>query len=950
MWNVFFVLLIITIIVTDKPGIALTGQPHTNTEEVVTVKEPLTPYIFQVRAYIPTSSKKNVASDMSESVICQGQGVPVKISKVEDGVLVSWREFAEENPGVVEWILQYKADNSTQEHNVTLPGEVTNYTLPSGGEAAWVRLLGSRVARWPAQELSLLPWSSARAQPRPGAYATHTHSLTHSLLNQTTGKPCGRWSAQELSLLPWRAARARSPDAYAARSHSLTHSLLNQTTGKPCGRWSAQELSLLPWRAARARSPDAYAARTHSLTHSLLNQTTGRPCGRWSAQELSLLPWSAARARSPGAYAAHTHSHTLLTEPNNWAAARCAGRRRSCRCCPGAPRVHSAGAYAAHTLFLTHSLLNQTTDNPARAAPVRTQPTLFLTHSLLTQTTGKPRARSPGAYAAHTHSLTHSLLNQTTDKPRGRWSAQELSLLPWSATRARSPGAYAVHTHSLTHFLLNQTTGKPRGRWSAQELSLLPWSAARAVLVRTQTTLTRRRRLRRDVTAVPQDVNVSDVGVHGFTVKWRCDEADSSPEMYSFRVCVKKVEGTEECQESYKSSATLEGLEPGSEYEVRVQALVQGRFLGGAFSDPIRVTTQPEGQWRVGDLSYTFVNSSAVRVRWSGQAARYTVRHSARLRLPVEQWPALATTDTSVLITGIEPTEQTYVMVTGYEPLGHSRILTIPAQVKDLDAQELRYAYTQGGVRVWWRGAGRRAVRFAQNITRPLEHWRSVNVTQPSVQLNDLDPTLPVYVMVTLPGLGKSNQVLTIPPRPVDNYNLYLSLGVGAVVFVLCAMSIAVAFFWRRYKKAGLPVRTRRRNQSANEGTDGEGSEMKALCAGAGARLANGACGEPLLNGHARHAHSKTPNGKLKKDRLYEAFDVSRNDHDTTTETVLDDSTSTFNFLDTSRRPEFESRPDLTANNSFQKLPDDNMNSELNRGTEFHLDNSKIQPTLQPNG
>lgn len=83
--------------------------------------------------------------------------------------------------------------------------------------------------------------------------------------------------------------------------------------------------------------------------------------------------------------------------------------------------------------------------------------------------------------------------------------------------------------------------------------------------------------------------------------------------------------------------------------------------------------------------------------------------------------------------------------------------------------------------------------------------------------------------------------------------------------------------------------------------------------------------------------------GRRYEPQPYEAFDMSRNDHDTTTETVLED--TTYNLLDTSRRPEYESNQNLTNN----KLPDDNMNSELIRNT-FQLDNSKIQPTLQPNG
>lgn len=102
----------------------------------------------------------------------------------------------------------------------------------------------------------------------------------------------------------------------------------------------------------------------------------------------------------------------------------------------------------------------------------------------------------------------------------------------------------------------------------------------------------------------------------------------------------------------------------------------------------------------------------------------------------------------------------------------------------------------------------------------------------------------------------------------------------------------------------------------------------------------------------------KPQNGKMKKGRRCEtAFDVSRfEDPNATLETVLDADTSastTYNLLDTSRRPELDlsrSSRDISTNNSFNKLPDDNMNSELTRSTGSELDNSKIPPTLQPNG
>lgn len=57
--------------------------------------------------------------------------MPITLSKLEDDkVQVSWKQFADENPGVVQWILQYRHQNYTDDqHNVTLPAQVTNYTL-----------------------------------------------------------------------------------------------------------------------------------------------------------------------------------------------------------------------------------------------------------------------------------------------------------------------------------------------------------------------------------------------------------------------------------------------------------------------------------------------------------------------------------------------------------------------------------------------------------------------------------------------------------------------------------------------------------------------------------------------------------------------------------------------------------------------------------------------------
>lgn len=90
---------------------------------------------------------------------------------------------------------------------------------------------------------------------------------------------------------------------------------------------------------------------------------------------------------------------------------------------------------------------------------------------------------------------------------------------------------------------------------------------------------------------------------------------------------------------------------------------------------------------------------------------------------------------------------------------------------------------------------------------------------------------------------------------------------------------------------------------------------------------------------------SKAPNGKMKKGLM--PFDVSRyEDADTTAETVLEGDSSTYDLLDTSRPPD-----EPSGHDSFAKLPDDNMNSELTHTISgFPSDNSKIQPTLQPNG
>lgn len=49
----------------------------------------------------------------------------------DDKVLVSWKEFSDQTPGVAQWIIQYRHENGShdEEHNITLAAKVTNYTL-----------------------------------------------------------------------------------------------------------------------------------------------------------------------------------------------------------------------------------------------------------------------------------------------------------------------------------------------------------------------------------------------------------------------------------------------------------------------------------------------------------------------------------------------------------------------------------------------------------------------------------------------------------------------------------------------------------------------------------------------------------------------------------------------------------------------------------------------------
>ncbi|XP_026331457.1 uncharacterized protein LOC113238827, partial [Hyposmocoma kahamanoa] len=328
----------------------------------------------------------------------------------------------------------------------------------------------------------------------------------------------------------------------------------------------------------------------------------------------------------------------------------------------------------------------------------------------------------------------------------------------------------------------------------------------------------------REVTAVPRDIGLIHIGRRNFTVTWRCYEAEASDEVYVYMVCARMVDGNDKCQESKRNSATFEGLQPNTVYEVRVQARIPNRALGGPFSPPYTVTTLAEGPQRFKDLKGVFINSTTLHVSWNGPPGKYTVRYSTRLWLPVEQWTSVQTDSNNVLIHDVEPADKTYVMVIGYNPPEHSQVETITP-----GKEEVHYKYTRDGILVWWTGQrpGAHVIRYEQNITRPLEQWRSIVVPQSSIELTDLNPDLPTYVMVSS-SKGSLGEVLNIAPRPQqdDNSAWYLAVGIPCGLFVLCLLAVAAVCLWRRRKMARSP-RQRRRNASPNDGNAEEGAEMK---------------------------------------------------------------------------------------------------------------------------
>ncbi|KAJ0177564.1 hypothetical protein K1T71_006437 [Dendrolimus kikuchii] len=454
-------------------------------------------------------------------------------------------------------------------------------------------------------------------------------------------------------------------------------------------------------------------------------------------------------------------------------------------------------------------------------------------------------------------------------------------------------------------------------------------------------------------------------------VKWS-SSAIASPDIdggdvLTLLTCILKIKTSVQERRNKTKSMTVEGLEPGNAYEVQIQVRLPTQGIRGKLTKPISISTLPKGRKPFGDLVYKVENTSAIRITWSSVPRKYTVLYSNDREVPFQEWTSIETIGNTAVLTDLDLTKKVFVKIKANEPPAQSPIITIPAL--NPEATDLQYSYVNSGVKVWWRGPGPRVVRYSQNLTQSVDKWPTINVTQTTVTITGLDPLQLTYVMVAPPGLSRSSQVITIQPRPVESYPFYMSLAISCAVVLLCLMMLAAACIWRRRKKLRSPLRSRRRNLSPTESNEEQASEMKNI----GGRLANGGgskdAGEPLLNGHVHiteNPTSKTPNGRVRKyrQRNYEAtFDLARYDEpDTTLDTVLEADTTastTFSLLDTSRQPEYDvSRPREVhdpftkplVNESFNKLPDDNMNSELNRSTEFTVDNSRIQPTLQPNG
>ncbi|KAI5635163.1 immunoglobulin i-set domain-containing protein [Phthorimaea operculella] len=964
----------------EKAGSSLPSQPLDKPEAILEVKTPLIPYRFQVKAYVQKT--KSAVSDLSDPAICQGQGIPFRMAKLENNpneVIVSWKEFAKKTPEVVQWILQTRTETSNEEHNVTLDGSVYNYTLHAPpSQPLEVRVLGTRTLNWLQQDLTFVPWFStldaldhldARdvtivpeqlevtdLQPRQFTitWKCTDSNLYHYMVclkgddfeqtckeSQETSitfdrlQPGSQYKVLVQARLPHRALGGpfsppyliNTPMESPLRFRDLSTEYVNSS------------YILVQWAAAPARYRVHYSAELKL------------PVEQWASVETdtSSVLWAAAPAR----YRVH-YSAELKLPVEQWASVETDTSSVLWAAAPARYRVH----YSAELKLPVEQWASVETDTSSvlwAAAPAR-----YRVHysaelklpveqwaSVETDTSSVLWAAAPARYRVH-YSAELKL-------PVEQWASVETdtSSVLWAAAPAR----YRVHYSAELKLPVEQ--------WASVETdtSSVLWAAAPAryrvhYSAELKLPVEQWASVETDTSSVLWAAAPARYRVHYSAElklpveQWASVETDTSSVLWAAAPARYRVHYSAELKLPVEQWASVE-----TDTSSVLWAAAPARYRVH-YSAELKL---PVEQW-------ASVETDTSSVLWAAAPARYRVHYSAELKLPVEQWASVETDTSSVLVPVIDPSQRTYLMVTSFDPPENSIIQNVPPY--KTDDLKLHYEITEAGVRVWWKGNRPRVVSYTQNITAPLDQWKNVTVMDNSVVLR-VNLSQPTYVMAS-----EGNMPLTIPPQPArppqgegqaqESSTLYLVMGIVAGAIILAILAVSAVCLWRRRKRAQSPVRSRRRHLESNE-ENAEESEMKAVggaCGAEGAcprgRLANGdarGAGQPLLNGHVHiteNPTSKTPNGKMKKSRRYEAaFDVSRyEDPDMTQETVLDADTSTasYSLLDTSRRPEYDrSSREISQNNSFTKLPDDNMNSELTRGS-FQLDNSKIQPTLQPNG
>ncbi|GBP68635.1 Muscle M-line assembly protein unc-89 [Eumeta japonica] len=774
-------------------GVELTGPPNEEMAQNLTVQMPLVPYSFKVRAY-----RTDSASDLSDPVECQGQGVdtyiptsfavPVDVRRKGGRVKVSWVQFAKQTTAA-QWVLQVRKPTNDIV-NVTLPANTTTYELDVPAGEKWsVRLLGSKDLDWLVQDLTLVPWTSI-----PEADYNNNRAEIRA--------PCIRMDVMLLMRLGWVAV------------------------------WTYTEPS------------------TTTYTEESLTGASYGACDVWHLYHDSSLWW----------------------------------RKHHC--------------------FLLDGGVSLAVD---------------LTNKF-------------GATQCEMEGICCNMICKI------KKSAGE-SVQPTCNTAPSVPEVVRVW---------------PRG-------ALIVWRYAEENMI----------------------------GHHVYTI------------------CVRTSGRLDEnCQQTSNNSATIEDLQPNTEYEIRVQAMTMGS--GGAFSQPFLIVTPSEGDYlfaraeapaeankttfadpqRFSEVHYTPVNASSVRVWWRAAGAElgpqlYTVRYSPKLTLPVQEWSALNVSTNDALKKVIllyqlggfllrislqvplGDNQRMYVIVMAYEPAEYSLVLTITRPTTGRatgpkSLKNIKYDYTDDGLSIRWSDSSGApadkmySVRYSHNITMPIESWAERNVSRAQLynyHVSGHVDTIPrpsytrggevtnvpdgawTYVVVSPLGDARETHMLNVPPPPTRMHRaMLLGVSMGVVICAVCAGAGALCM-WRRRRKRHRT--THRRATSTNDSIE-DGSEMKRQGMGSGdggAGAANGGArgaGEPLLNGHVRitenPALSKTPNGKLKKQRRpnFDAFDFSRRDMEEPHTPPL------ATLMDTSRPPE-----------PYGKLPDDNMNSELG---------DSPTPTLQPNG